>query len=308
MMKNENIIVLCTWSGGKDSQASLIWTLDAYPLDRYDTRAVFCDTGWEHELTYKHVQYVTSSLGVSLSTIRSKKYNGMVDLALQKGRFASRKARFCTEKLKVEPMIDYILDECKNNVLVIQGIRADESADRAKMSKFCTFFKYYFEPYGYDKKGKPKYYYYRKKEVVKWLETYTANVYRPVLEKTAQEVIQISLDAGLSLNDLYYMGASRVGCYPCNQCQQVEIKNMIEHAPEYIERLDNAEIEVGRSFFPPDYIPKRYNTGIDTKTGKTFPWIRDIVRYLKDKQATGQLFKEHKQPERRCMSAFHICE
>lgn len=54
-------------------------------------------------------------------------------------------------------MIDYILDEVNDDVLIIQGIRAAESAKRAEMSKQCTYFKYYVQPYGKDKNGKDKY-------------------------------------------------------------------------------------------------------------------------------------------------------
>lgn len=80
----------------------------------------------------------------------------MVGLAKQKKRWPSTRARFCTQELKTKPCIDYVLDNVQDNILMIQGIRAAESPNRAAMSKQCTYFKYYFEPYGYDKAGKPK--------------------------------------------------------------------------------------------------------------------------------------------------------
>lgn len=81
----------------------------------------------------------------------------MVDLARQKHRCPSARARYCTEELKTKPMTDYILDVVQDNTLIIQGIRAAESSARAKMKTQCTYFKYYFEPYGYDKNGKDVY-------------------------------------------------------------------------------------------------------------------------------------------------------
>ena len=141
------IKILVAFSGGKDSLAALLWTIKESGFKKENIEAVFCDTGWEHEVTYQHIKETTDKLGIKLVTLKSKKYDGLVDLAVKKKRFPSTKARFCTEKLKTEPMIDYILDECKTNVLVVQGIRADESASRALMKKQCTYFRYYHEPY-----------------------------------------------------------------------------------------------------------------------------------------------------------------
>ena len=45
--------VLVSFSGGKDSLASLIWAKNKFP--NLNIEAVFCDTGWEHELTYQHI-------------------------------------------------------------------------------------------------------------------------------------------------------------------------------------------------------------------------------------------------------------
>ena len=70
--------VIVTYSGGKDSQASLLWTLEH--LTRTPL-VMFCDTGWEHPLTYKHVRETTEALGLGLITLKSKKYDGMVTVS-----------------------------------------------------------------------------------------------------------------------------------------------------------------------------------------------------------------------------------
>lgn len=49
--------------------------------------AVFCDTGWEHPDTYKHVNDVCLQMGVKLITLKSK-YD-FVSLAAHKKRFPS---------------------------------------------------------------------------------------------------------------------------------------------------------------------------------------------------------------------------
>ena len=46
--------VVIAFSGGKDSQASLIWAVKKFGTK--NIIAVFCDTGWEHPLTYQHIK------------------------------------------------------------------------------------------------------------------------------------------------------------------------------------------------------------------------------------------------------------
>ena len=130
--------VLVQFSGGKDSQASLIWAVKKYGKE--NIAACFCDTGFEHNVTYKHIQNVVQQLGVPLVTLRSDKYNDFVDMSIKKGRFPSTMARFCTSELKVIPMIDYVLSQ-DESFIIIQGIRANESKVRAGYDVECSYFK-----------------------------------------------------------------------------------------------------------------------------------------------------------------------
>ena len=322
--------IIVSWSGGKDSQASLIWAANKFGAKNLE--AVFCDTGWEHELTYNHVKEITDKLNVKLVTVRSKKYKNMVDLAKKKKRFPSTKARFCTEELKTKPMIDYILSHSEH-LFIVQGIRNDESESRKSALETCTYFKHYYEPYQSNsmivkslenreklslvqkeklnkaKKrlelGKEdfKYHTYRKKEVLEWRKNYCDDVYRPVLKNTAQEVIDYILHNGQK--PLYYKGFSRVGCFPCIMCRHQEIKNIANSFPEHIEKIKNAEIEVGRTFFPPKYIPDSFCSG--EENGKKFPFVQDVVSYLQGDLNQTSLFQEL-QFDGRCMSYYGICE
>lgn len=294
--------IIVQWSGGKDSQASLIHTVKIYGNQK--VTAVFCDTGWEHEMTYKHVVSVCLELGVDLVCIKSKIYNDFIDLAKKHNRFPSTKARFCTSKLKNEPFIDFILDVIKDDVLVIQGIRADESLSRSKMSKQCTLFKYYFEPYNIDKNGRKEYHNYRSKEVKEYCRKYATEIERPVFEWTANDTLNYILDNGFNPNPLYYHGASRVGCYPCIMCRHGEIKNIIINDEERLQLIEGAEKYVGRSFFPPNYIPKRYQSGKDIN-GKSYPTILDVKKYVMEIEKGHDKRDENKDG---CMSYYGICE
>lgn len=68
--------VIVSFSGGKDSLASLLWVRNNLTKDFI---TVFCDIGWEHPLTYKYIEEVQEQLGLNLITVKSKKFNGMVD-------------------------------------------------------------------------------------------------------------------------------------------------------------------------------------------------------------------------------------
>jgi 3'-phosphoadenosine 5'-phosphosulfate sulfotransferase (PAPS reductase)/FAD synthetase len=300
--------IIVQFSGGKDSLAALLWTLNEGGFNKDKIEAVFCDTGWEHEITYQHINEVVDKLGVKLVTLKSKKYDGFVDMAKKKKRFPSTKARFCTEELKTKPMIDYLLDEVKDNVIIIQGIRGDESVARSKMAKQCRYFRYYFEPYGYDKQGKPKFHTYRKKEVLAFCKQYADDVLRPCFEWGGTETMQYILEAGMKPNPLYYQDAARVGCFPCIMCRKREVKSIVDNHPKYIDRLRDAEKVVGRTFFPPDYIPAKYRKILDEKSGKYVPSLDNVIRYVKDRNLNMDLFDDDDKEDGKCMSFYGICE
>lgn len=133
-----------TLSGGKDSQATVIWALENL---REEFEVIFCDTGWESDDTYRFLLEFEAQLQKPVNHLKSKLYNGVIDLAQKRHRFPSLKARFCTEELKIKPMIDYILDEVRDDVIVYQGIRHEESRNRAGMNRSDDYFKGYIEPY-----------------------------------------------------------------------------------------------------------------------------------------------------------------
>lgn len=81
--------VIVTFSGGKDSLAALLWTRE-HITKNFTT--VFCDTGWEHPLTYEYIHRIADKLHLDLVTLKSKKYAGMVDLARQKHRCPSARS------------------------------------------------------------------------------------------------------------------------------------------------------------------------------------------------------------------------
>lgn len=287
--------VLVQFSGGKDSQASLIWTIKKY--GKKNIIACFCDTGWEHQDTYTHINDIVKQLGIPLVTLRSDKYNDFVDMSIKKKRFPSTMARFCTSALKVIPMIDYILSQ-DESFIIIQGIRAKESKARAGYDMECSFFKEYF-----NKQVKRLYH---KKAVLEWCKTHDASLLRPIFHWSAQDVIDYILTNGQRPNPLYERGFSRVGCFPCIMCRKREIQLISKDAWASkrlidAERRMEVETEKGSSFFSPGYIPIRF-----CANGQ-YPTVEEVFKYVNRFDAQLDMFE----PEEgySCMSVYHgLCE
>lgn len=326
--------LLCPLSGGKDSQATLLYCIEIYGVN--NIIAVFCDTEWEHNWTYAHIQYLVKKTGVEFIVLGSEKYDGFIDMVKKKKRFPSTKARFCTEELKIKPMIDYLLT-LNDHVTIFQGIRNDESKKRSTMTEECRYFKYYFEPYKSNeilidryeknptktpnqkaelKKARErlaggykdeKYHTYRKKEVLVWCEKYADDVRRPFIRATANEVILYSLERGFRINPLYNLGVSRVGCFPCIYVSIEELAIILDHFPETIDDIAVYEMQCDSTFFQPDKIPERYRTGFDQKSGKKITSIRDVERYIRDRKGQLNLF-EKPSYSKSCSSGYVVCE
>ena len=287
--------ILVFYSGGKDSQACLIWACKKYGAENCE--AVFCDTGWENPMTYDHINTTTQQIGVKLVILKNKKYDGMIDMAIKRTRFPSTKRRFCTELLKAHPAIDYVLEH-KENIIVIEGIRSQESFSRSKMEAQCTYFKYYFEA----RNKKPDSY--RKKEVLHWCKEFNADKLRPIFDWSAIQTLDYILANNQIPNPLYYLGFARVGCFPCIMSRHKSTKLIIDNHPEQWNRLVEAEKLLGSSFFPPNYIPKYACSG-RSKNGYKFPTVADVEKYLKGKNETIDLFDEETPS---CMSTYNLCE
>lgn len=228
-------------SGGKDSTATL---LVAIALETENLQAVFADTGNEHEQTYQYLDYLERATGVPITRVKAdfsrqiagkRKFietkwrekgvaesvvlgaldvlhptgNPFLDLCLWKGRFPSTKARFCTDELKRNPIIEQVylpLMDGENMLLSWQGVRADESPARKYLPE-CD-------------------------EVGGGLFNY-----RPILKWTVDSVFEAHRATGIKPNPLYLQGCNRVGCMPCIMCAKDELRQIAARWPEEVDRV-----------------------------------------------------------------------
>ena len=294
---------LVMWSGGKDSQACLIHSIQKY--GKQHVRAVFCDTGWEHQDTLHHVEHIASELDVELVTLRGEL--DFEQLVVKNKLFPGFMRRYCTHELKVKPFVDYLLTQ-DDSFIVVQGIRGAESPQRARYEAECD----YFKPWHL---GKARY---RKNDVLAYAKTHDVSISRPIFKWSAQEVVDYILDSGLPINPLYKKGMSRVGCYPCVFANKSDLKQMAKDK-QYVKRLIDLEDKVNAvrakvygdkyentaTFFSKGRIPK--HLCITNENGA--PTAREVFDYFTLSDCTVGLFEDAEEASLSCMSVYHgLCE
>ena len=190
------IKIVVPLSGGKDSQACLKLALQSYPAS--EILGLFCDTQFEHPLTYAHIETMRNLYGVKIERITA---GSVAEKVLKYGRFPGGGARHCTEELKIVPGKKFYkaLAESQGGFEVWYGMRSGESDARKKR---------------YSEKINSELY--APHEVMskypKYLQKLGVMFRIPVLDLSSEDIFEI-LDG--EHNPLYDQGFDRVGCFPC---------------------------------------------------------------------------------------------
>jgi 3'-phosphoadenosine 5'-phosphosulfate sulfotransferase (PAPS reductase)/FAD synthetase len=228
-------IYVTSVSGGKDSAAAVLHLRE----QEKPQRLVFFDTGWEHALTYTHLDYLQDAFGLpierwgcavdlpehlveqaeKIEAVLGIPNSAFVRLCLKKTIFPRRTVRFCTQFLKVFEAVKVIRQEHDAGRLPINvvGIRAAESAARSKLGEY---------------------------EVSPTLD---CMVWRPLIRWSEQDVIDIHRRHNIKPNPLYLQGASRVGCFPCIMARKAELR-MVGRDANRVEAIRMLEAAVRESY------------------------------------------------------------
>jgi len=204
--------VVLSVSAGKDSAATGLYLKEK----GISFLAVHQRTGWD-AVRMGFYEYLRGPLTDALGPIiEIEGARPMRDLIILKGMFPSRKRRFCTEGLKIEPMQRYVkaLTDQGLDIVNAIGIRADESDARAGALEW------------------------------EYSETFECDVWRPIVRWTLADVVAIHRRHGLTPNPLYLRGATRVGCWPCINATKAEIKLVADEDPERIDEIRAIETVV----------------------------------------------------------------
>lgn len=317
-MNTHNIISV---SGGKDSTATL---LVAIALEAQNLKAVFADTGNEHDQTYQYLDYLEQATGVTITRVKANfsrqiagkrlfietKWreqgiaesvvmaaldvlvptgNPFLDLCIWKGRFPSRKAQFCTMELKRDPMLEQVIMPMmdKGDMLISwQGVRADESLNRRYLPE-CD-------------------------EVGGGLFNY-----RPILKWDIPAVFEAHRYMGIKPNPLYSQGMGRVGCMPCINCRKDELRQIAVRFPEVIDRIDRWERTVQQAskcgaatFFAGSNAkhPKGSVAGMTAIEVMEIASIRQAVEWSKTARGGIQYDLMIATDDKACASAYGLCD
>lgn len=274
--------IIASVSGGKDSTA-LCLHLREHGIPY---RAVHMDTGWEHPETDRYLREVLPQYIGEIEWIMPER--GMVSLILHKGFFPSRRARFCTELLKVLPFIEWIENHCPDGAINAVGVRASESKARSKLG-YC--------------------------ERSEWGWTW-----RPLIRWFESDVIAIHQRHHVPPNPLYLppYNCSRVGCWPCLYSRKAEVAAVARFTPwrvDEIRQLEHllaltpnrvAKMEDGPQRWVPTFFVKKQSDGCGNRITQSMR-IDDVVKWAKTGKG-GKQYELFHEPDRSGCMRWGMCD
>jgi len=228
------VIYVLSVSGGKDSVGMWAWAKRTGIAPRIQ---LACDTGWEYRGWRTYLDDVSRRLGEPVIIVSAE--TPFAARVLKHNTFPGQvNRRWCTQELKTVPFrayLDQIRADTGEDVTVVVGVRADESAARARMQER------------------------------EWSDFYDCEVWRPILAWSLEQVIAEHHAAGVPLNPLYLLGAERVGCWPCIKAGKAELDLLRRIDPERIEEIRQLEAATGTTMFtieaPPQKCPACAGSG-----------------------------------------------
>ena len=228
------IKVVVPVSGGKDSQACLKLAFQSY--EPQEILGLFCDTQFEHPLTYSHIQKLNDLYHQRIVTLCA---GSVPEKVRQFKRFPGGGARHCTSQLKIEPSIKFynqLATEQNSGFEVWYGMRAEESPEREKRYQ-----------------GKTDTDLYAPHELMSNYPKYLAKMgvmFRlPVIDFSTKEIFDL---LGDEVNPLYGKGFARVGCFPClasGDRWKEKAFSFDETGAKHYAIVQQLEVEIGKSIF-----------------------------------------------------------
>ena len=282
-------VFIVSVSGGKDSTATLLAMREA----DIPHRAVFADTGWEAPETYDYLATLERLLGITIDRVGVP--GGMRAKIRARAGFPTRKQRWCTQELKVEPLRAYhdrVAEEMDCETVSVVGIRAEESEARAQMTVF-----------GFD-------------------DRWGGYVWRPLIDATVEDVLDLHHRSNVPVNPLYKRGHSRVGCWPCIYASKDQVRLWAQDDPASVREVAALEREcealrVERNAAEPE----RYSHGIasffqsrestvDRQTGKRVylpVHVDAVVEWAQTARGGRQMVLVREDPDSGCFR-WGMCE
>ena len=244
-------------SGGKDSTATLLFALETNWLD--DVRAVFADTGNEHDITLEYVAYLSDRLGIHIETVRADFSKQMAAKREKLLRIAAGvpeseiygtrqfSAQWTPERAARAAELMYPTGNVYLDLCLVRG------GFPSRKRQFCT-------------EGL------KREPIDLWISRLVSDgftieqwhgvradesknrsllpdhewgpvisIRRPILRWGVDRVFEQHRRHGIKPNPLYQQGSARVGCMPCINSSKDDLSNIAARHPEHIEKIREYE-------------------------------------------------------------------
>lgn len=222
-------------SGGKDSQTCL--ALAVKEFGNKNVIGLFCDTQFEHPLTYQHIKTMQEIYNVEIIT---RCEGDVLSLCKKYKRFPSGVARFCTNELKINVSKKFYKELAEmqgEGFEVWYGMRTEESHERAKRYQDKIDNELY-EPHLIMPSNYPQY-----------LAKLGIMFRLPIINWTAQQVKDFLAN---TINPLYQYGFDRVGCFPClagGDASKERAFKLDDFGHKQFEDVREVEKEINKNIF-----------------------------------------------------------
>lgn len=226
-------------SGGKDSQAMTAYLRGIIPASQLRViHAILPEVEWDG--VREHVEATT--VGLELITCQSRRT--LLQMIEQRGMFPSPKYRQCTSDLKRGPIEKAIRATGAKLIVNCMGLRAEESASRAKHAAFKRNARN-------SKNGRDWY---------DWL---------PIHAWTVAEVFAEIKAAGQEPHWAYKAGMTRLSCCFCIMASKADLTTAAKLNPELYARYVDLEQRTGQVMMMPSKAHGRQTleqiTGVKTR-------------------------------------------
>jgi 3'-phosphoadenosine 5'-phosphosulfate sulfotransferase (PAPS reductase)/FAD synthetase len=325
-MNKEKTLRVVSLSGGKDSTATLLLALELYGHD--NVRAVFADTGNEHESTYAYaLEYLPRTLGIAVDVVRASfadefavKRANLTRIAAgepESAVYGRRKFMYAWTPQAAAAALD-LLEPTGNPFLDLCMLKGGFPS---RKRQYCTEYlkrnpitEYQLglmdEGFAVESWQGVRA---DESDARKWLPSYEYRgggyaVHRPILRWNVGDVFEAHRVAGIDPNPLYREGMSRVGCMPCINASKLELREIARRFPQHIERIAEWERLVTSVCRPQSPVTFMHLSDHGGHTGAS-SHIWSVIDWAKTTRGGRQYdLLEPTYDANACSSAYGLCE
>lgn len=320
-----SIVHVVSVSGGKDSTATLLLAA-VERVPRENLRAIFCDTGNEHQAVYDYLDYLECTLEVRIDRLKAD----FSEQIAQKRKFIANDRRIgrddrgrrkrWTNKAKRRalavlhptgnPFLDLCLwkgrfpsrkaqfctEELKRNMAVAYQLDLIDAGHQVVS----------WQGVRRDESQNRR----NAKKIERLGPALWA--FRPLVEWTALQVFDCHASHGVRPNPLYTQGMGRVGCMPCINAGKEEITQIAARFPEALEekaRWERLVSQASKRGFSTFFNKELHQANYADRRVHEANQITEVIRWARTSRGGRQfdMLADLIEPDA-CASAYGLCE